>query len=445
MKERDLKKREIIKRVDSEKIDFIKLCFVDILGQIKAFTITRKELEHALDEGMGFDGSSIEGFARIYESDLLLMPDPDTFNILPEEFDGTKTAIMFGDILTPEGKNYDGDTRYVLKKNLDYMKKMGFSDFMVGPELEYFYFKSSAKADIIDEGGYFDSVPNDEASDLRKKTIQMLDKMGIAVEYSHHEVAPSQHEIDLRYTDALTMADRVILYKLVVKQVAARNGVYATFMPKPLNGVNGSGMHVHQSLFKDGKNIFFDKNDPYFLSNIAKHYIAGLMHYVREICIVTNQWVNSYKRLVPGYEAPVYIAWARRNRSVLIRVPQPKLGREKATRIEARFPDPGANPYLAFAVMLRAGLKGIEDKIKLKEPVEADVYEMSEIEKKANKIETLPRSLIEAIEEAENSKLLKDTLGEHVFVKLIENKKIEWDEYRTKVTDYEIKRYLSVL
>ncbi len=445
MKNNSDMKKEIIKRVDREGISFVKLCFVDILGQIKAFTITRRELEHALNEGMGFDGSSIEGFARIYESDLLLMPDPETFNILPEEFDGTKTAIMFGDILTPEGKHYDGDTRYILKKNLDYMKKMGFTDFMVGPELEYFYFKSCEKPEIIDEGGYFDSVPIDEASDLRKKTIEVLDKMGIPVEYSHHEVAPSQHEIDLRYSDAITMADRVVMYKLVVKQVAAKNGVYATFMPKPLNGVNGSGMHVHQSLFKNGKNMFFDKNDPYFLSNHAKCYIAGLMHYVRQICIVTNQWVNSYKRLVPGYEAPVYIAWARRNRSVLIRVPQPKLGKEKATRIEARFPDPGANPYLCFAVMLRAGLKGIEDNMKIKEPVEADVYEMSEIERKANKIETLPGSLIEAIEEAEKSTLLKQTLGEHVYVKLIENKKIEWDDYRTKVTDFEIKRYLSIL
>ncbi|MGC9070669.1 MAG: glutamine synthetase family protein [Elusimicrobiales bacterium] len=445
MKNNSDMKKEIIKRVDREGISFVKLCFVDILGQIKAFTITRRELEHALNEGMGFDGSSIEGFARIYESDLLLMPDPETFNILPEEFDGTKTAIMFGDILTPEGKHYDGDTRYILKKNLDYMKKMGFTDFMVGPELEYFYFKSCEKPEIIDEGGYFDSVPIDEASDLRKKTIEVLDKMGIPVEYSHHEVAPSQHEIDLRYSDAITMADRVVMYKLVVKQVAAKNGVYATFMPKPLNGVNGSGMHVHQSLFKNGKNMFFDKNDPYFLSNHAKFYIAGLMHYVRQICIVTNQWVNSYKRLVPGYEAPVYIAWARRNRSVLIRVPQPKLGKEKATRIEARFPDPGANPYLCFAVMLRAGLKGIEDNMKIKEPVEADVYEMSEIERKANKIETLPGSLIEAIEEAEKSTLLKQTLGEHVYVKLIENKKIEWDDYRTKVTDFEIKRYLSIL
>lgn len=445
MNDKKITKKEVIKAVDENNIRFIKLCFVDILGQLKAFTITRKELEHSLNEGMGFDGSSIEGFARIYESDLLLMPDPNTFKILPESFDGNKTALMFGDILTPEGKNYEGDTRYILKKNLEYMNKMGYDEFMVGPELEYFYFKNAVKPDIIDDGGYFDSVPVDESSDLRKKTIEVLDEMGIDVEYSHHEVAPSQHEIDLRYDNALDMADKVILYKLVVKQVASKNGVYATFMPKPLNGVNGSGMHVHQSLFKNGKNVFFDKKDKYFLSADAKHYISGIMNNVREICLITNQWVNSYKRLVPGYEAPVYIAWARRNRSVLVRVPQVKLGKEKSTRIEARFPDPGANPYLAFAIMLRAGLNGIKNKINLKEPVEADVYEMDSIERKANKIEVLCGSLIEAVEEFSKSEIAKETLGEHIFEKLIENKKIEWDMYRTKVTDYEIERYFSIL
>jgi glutamine synthetase len=437
--------KDIIKIVDAERINFIKLCFVDILGQLKAFTITRKELEHALNEGMGFDGSSIEGFARIYESDLLLMPDIKTFNILPESFDGSKTAIMFGDILTPDGKNYEGDTRFILKKNIEYMKGMGYTNFMVGPELEYFYFKDSTKPEIIDDGSYFDSVPVDESSDLRKKTIQVLDEMNIHVEYSHHEVAPSQHEIDLRYNDALSMADNVLIYKLVVKEVASKNNVYATFMPKPLNGENGSGMHVHQSLFKNNKNMFFDKKDDYFLSQDAKYYIAGLMNHVREICLVTNQWVNSYKRLVPGYEAPVYIAWARRNRSVLIRVPQAKPGKEESTRIEARFPDPATNPYLCFAVMLRAGLDGIKNKLSLKKPVEADIYEMNEIERRANRIDVLPGSLIEAIDEAKNSKILKETLGEHVYEKLIENKNIEWDMYRIKVSDYEIKRYFSIL
>jgi len=437
--------KEILKKVEKENIHFIKLCFVDILGQLKAFTITKRELEHALNEGMGFDGSSVEGFARIYESDLRLLPDPETFNILPVSFDGSKTAIMFGDIITPEGKNYEGDTRYILKKNLEEMKKIGFDKFMVGPELEYFYFSNFKKADILDDGGYFDSVPIDEASDLRKETILVLEEMGIPVEYSHHEVAPSQHEIDLRYCDALTMADRVILYKLVVKQIAAKHNIYASFMPKPLNGVNGSGMHVHQSLFKSGKNMFFDKNDENYLSLTAKQYTAGILKYVREICAVTNQWVNSYKRLVPGFEAPVYIAWARRNRSALVRIPQSIIGHEKSTRIEARFPDPACNPYLAFSVMLKAGLSGIKEKLTLPKPVEADIYEMDDIERKANKIHTLPGSLLEAIEEFEKSKIVKEALGEHIFNKFIENKKIEWDNYRTKVTDYEINRYLPNL
>jgi glutamine synthetase len=437
--------KDILKKVEKENISFIKLCFVDILGQLKAFSITKRELEHALKEGMGFDGSSVEGFARIYESDLRLLPDIDTFNILPISFDGSKTALMFGDIISPEGEPYAGDTRYIMKKNLEYMKKMGFDKFMVGPELEYFYFTNSKKPEITDQGGYFDSVPVDESSDLRKETIQVLEEMGIPVEYSHHEVAPGQHEIDLKYDDALKMADRVIIYKLVVKQIAAKHNIYASFMPKPLNSVNGSGMHVHQSLFKGNQNSFFDKNDENFLSDTAKYYISGILKHVKEICAVTNQWVNSYKRLVPGFEAPVYIAWARRNRSALVRVPQAVMGREKATRIEARFPDPGCNPYLAFSVMLRAGLDGIKNKYPLSKPVEADIYEMDEIERKANKINTLPGSLIEALDRFSSSDMMKETLGEHVFSKFIENKKIEWDNYRTKVTDYEIERYLPLL
>ncbi len=440
-----MNKKEILKRIEKENISFIKLCFVDILGQLKAFAITKRELEHALEQGMGFDGSSVEGFARIYESDLRLLPDCETFNILPVSFDGAKTAIMFGDIITPEGKHYEGDTRYVLKKSLEEMKKMGFDKFMVGPELEYFYFSNASKPVTLDNGGYFDSVPVDESSDLRKETIQVLEEMGIPVEYSHHEVAPSQHEIDLRYDEALKMADKVILYKLIVKQVAARKNIYASFMPKPLNGVNGSGMHVHQSLFKGGKNMFFDPKDENFLSKNAKSYTAGLLKHVREICAVTNQWVNSYKRLVPGYEAPVYIAWARRNRSALIRIPQSVVGHEKSTRIEARFPDPGANPYLAFAVMLKAGLEGIKRNYQLPKSVEADIYEMDDIERKANKIHTLPGSLLEALEEFQRSSIMKEALGCHVFDKFIENKKIEWDSYRIKVTDYEIERYLPLL
>lgn len=438
-------KKEVLNRVDKEGIQFIKLCFVDILGQLKAFAITKRELKHALEEGMGFDGSSVEGFARIYESDLRLLPDPETFNVLPVSFDGTKTAIMFGDIITPEGKNYEGDTRYVLKKNIEEMKRAGFDRFMVGPELEYFYFSNSDKPQILDEGGYFDSVPVDEANDLRRETILVLEEMGISVEYSHHEAAPSQHEIDLRYDDALKMADKVILYKLVVKQIAAKRNIYASFMPKPLNGVNGSGMHVHQSLFSKGKNMFFDGKDENYLSKIAKSYSAGLLRHVRELCAVTNQWVNSYKRLVPGFEAPVYIAWARRNRSALVRIPQSIVGHEKSTRIEARFPDPGANPYLAFSVMLKAGLEGVKNGYELPKSVEADIYEMNEIERKAKSINTLPGSLLEAVEEFSKSRIMREALGEHVFSKFIENKKIEWDNYRITVTDYELKRYLPIL
>jgi len=436
-------KKEVIEIVASKNIRFIEMWFTDILGRIKMFTITSSELPEALESGMGFDGSSVEGFARIYESDLIAKPDPDSFKILPYKQD---TAKMVCDIYTPDGKPYEGDPRYCLKRNLEELKKYGFTEFYVGPELEYFYFKSDKIPELVDNAGYFDSMPGEDlGSNLRVRTMEYLSAMGIDAEYAHHEVAPSQHEIDLRYDSALKMADKVIAYKVVVKEVAREFGLYATFMPKPIAGVNGSGMHVHQSLFANGKNMFFSENDKYHLSDIAKYYIAGILKHSREICIVTNQWVNSYKRLVPGYEAPVYICWATRNRSALIRVPEYKPGKEKATRIEVRFPDPACNPYLAFAVMLRAGLEGIKNKYPLPEPLEVSAYEMEEIERKARKIEELPGSLIEAIEIAEDSQLLKETLGEHIYTKFLENKKIEWDNYRTKVTDYEIKRYLSIL
>jgi glutamine synthetase len=436
-------KKEVLEIVATKNIRFIEMWFTDILGRIKMFTITSSELPEALESGMGFDGSSIEGFARIYESDLIAKPDPDSFKILPYKQD---TAKIVCDIYTPDGKPYEGDPRYCLKRNLEELKKYGFTEFYVGPELEYFYFKSDKIPELVDNAGYFDSMPGEDlGSNLRVRTMEYLSAMGIDAEYAHHEVAPSQHEIDLRYDSALKMADKVIAYKVVVKEVAREFGLYATFMPKPIAGVNGSGMHVHQSLFANGKNMFFSENDKYHLSDIAKYYIAGILKHSREICIVTNQWVNSYKRLVPGYEAPVYICWATRNRSALIRVPEYKPGKEKATRIEVRFPDPACNPYLAFAVMLRAGLEGIKNKYPLPEPLEVSAYEMEEIERKARKIEELPGSLIEAIEIAENSQLLKETLGEHIYTKFLENKKIEWDNYRTKVTDYEIKRYLPIL
>lgn len=435
----------VLKTVKDKGVKFIEIWFVDILGQLKSFTITERELESALLEGMGFDGSSIEGFARIYESDLVAKPDPSTFEILPwhSEEEG-KLARMFCDVLSPDGKPYLGDTRYVLKKNLAEAKKMGYTYFL-GPELEYFYFKSEKAPEILDEGGYFDFVPLDEAHDLRRETILTLEKMGIKVEYAHHEVAPSQHEIDLRFADALTMADYVMTYKVVVKQVAYAKGVYATFMPKPIAGVNGSGMHTHMSLYKNGKNAFFSAKDDHYLSDVAKHFLAGALRHAREICAVTCQWVNSYKRLVPGYEAPVYISWARMNRSALIRVPMYKPGKEEATRIELRFPDPGCNPYLAFAVMLAAGLEGIKKKYTLPEPIEEDIFRLTEEEKRKRKIESLPGSLIEAIEITGKSDLVRNVLGEHIFTKFIENKKIEWDMYRTQVTGYEIEKYLPIL
>ena len=435
--------REMVKEHD---VKFIRLWFTDILGYLKSFAITVDELDTALEEGMGFDGSSIEGFARIDESDMIALPDPDTFQILPwRPMEHSAVARMFCDITEPDGTLYKGDPRRILKETLKRASDMGYS-FYVGPELEYFYFKSdTGKPEPLDKGGYFDLMPSDVASDLRKKTVYALQQMGIAVEYSHHEVAPSQHEIDMRYTDALTMADNVMTYRLVVKEVALTHDIYATFMPKPIFGENGSGMHAHQSLFKGSSNAFFDASDEYHLSDVGKKYIAGLLQHAPEITLVTNQWVNSYKRLVPGYEAPVYVSWALRNRSDLVRVPQYKPGREKATRAEYRSPDPACNPYLAFAVMLAAGLEGIEKGYELREPIEEDVYDMSLEERKERGIGTLPASLSEAIGLAEKSELVRKTLGEHSFNKLIENKKIEWDRYRTQVTQYELDEYLPIL
>ena len=437
-------KEYVVQTCKDQDIKFIRLWFTDILGSLKSFTITVEELEGALEEGMGFDGSSIEGFARIDESDMMAFPDPSTFVVIPWRPQEKGTARMFCDICMPNGKPFEGDPRYVLKRNIKRAADLGYT-FYVGPELEYFYFRSADNPEPLDQGGYFDLTPLDVATDLRRDTILILEDMGIGVEYSHHEVAPSQHEIDLRYTDALTMADAAMTYRLAVKEVAMQHGVYATFMPKPIFGENGSGMHVHQSLFKGKRNAFFDPNDPYHLSETAKAYISGLLHHAREITLVTNQWVNSYKRLVPGYEAPCYITWARRNRSDMVRVPEYKPGKETATRVEYRSPDPACNPYLTFSVMLAAGLEGIDKKYPLPDPVEENVFHMTETERKARGIDVLPGSLIEAIEVAEGSDLLRRALGDHVFETLIANKKIEWDAYRTKVTDYELERYLPIL
>jgi len=452
--------KDVLKLVREKGMKFVRLWFTDILGQLKSMEITEKELPRALDGGMGFDGSSVEGFARVFESDLVALPDPATFQILPLEasqvhagslgekstsdMQGGAVGRMFCDILNPDGSPYEGDPRYILKKNLDRAKKMGYTYF-IGPEVEYFYFRSEKGTDVLDAGGYFDLLPLDMAHDLRRETVLYLEKMGIPVEYSHHEVAPSQHEIDLRFADGLTMADSVQTYKVIVKDVALRRTVYATFMPKPLFGQNGSGMHTHQSLFKDDKNAFFSSNDRYHLSQEGKSFIAGLLLHAQEITSVCNQWVNSYKRLVPGYEAPVYICWGQRNRSALVRVPLYKPGDEMSTRAELRSPDPACNPYLAFAVMLAAGLEGIEKGYELPEPIERDIFLMSDEEKERNGIKSLPGSLIEAIQITEKSELVRKTLGEHIFNKFIDNKKIEWDRYRTQVTDYELQKYLPIL
>ena len=436
----------ILNKAKEHDVKFIRMWFTDILGFLKSFAITVEELELSLTEGQGFDGSSIQGFARIDESDMVAMPDPSTFAVLPwRPREGGAVARMFCDILQPDGTPYVGDPRYVLKRALQRAADLGFT-YYVGPELEYFYFRDSGpKPETLDRGGYFDLTPLDVASDLRRQTVLTLESMGIGVEYSHHEVAPSQHEIDLRYTDALTMADNAMTYRLVVKEVAMKHNVYATFMPKPLFGQNGNGMHTHQSLFRGDKNAFFEASAEDHLSKTALQFIAGLLRHGREITLVTNQWVNSFKRLVPGYEAPIYLSWARRNRSDLIRVPVYKPGKEKATRIEYRAPDPACNPYLVFAAMLTAGLEGVEKGYECPPPVEENVYEMSEERRKKLGIGQLPGDLWEAIEVAEESPLLRRALGDHVFEKFIENKKIEWADYRSQVTEYELNRYLPIL
>jgi glutamine synthetase len=436
--------RDVMKIVRDREVSFIQIWFTDVLGMMKSFAITPSELEGALSEGMGFDGSSIEGFARIEESDMIAKPDPTTFQFLPWRPKERPVARMFCDILQPDGTHYEGDCRHALKRMLEKATASGWTLYL-GPELEYFYFQDPESPKVLDRGGYFDPPPLDVAGDLRRDTIFAMQNMGIQVEYSHHEVAPSQHEIDMRYDDALRMADKTVTMRIAVKEIARQHGVYATFMPKPIFGENGSGMHTHQSLFKDDKNAFYDPKDKYHLSDVGKGYIAGLLRHAREITGVCSQWVNSYKRLVPGYEAPVYISWARRNRSALVRVPMYKPGKEAATRCEYRAPDPACNPYLAFGVMLAAGLKGVEGQYPLPDPVEEDIYHMSLAERESLGIKELPGSLYEAILEMEKSDLVREALGDHIFKKLLENKKIEWDRFRMYVSDYEIKQYLPKL
>ncbi|MCZ6632914.1 MAG: glutamine synthetase family protein [bacterium] len=427
-------------------VKFVRLWFTDILGLLKSVAIPVEQLEEALEEGIGFDGSSVEGFARLDESDMVAMPDPNTFQVLPfRPQEGGAVARMFCDILDPNGNPYGGDPRYVLRKNLKRASDLGFT-FYVSPELEYFYFKSSEPPlEGLDEGGYFDQTARDMASDLRRDTVLSLEGMGIEVASSHHEAAPSQHEIDLLYTDALTMADNAMTYRLVVKEIAVMHGVWATFMPKPIFGVHGNGMHINMSLFRGERNAFYDARNQFHLSRTAKYFIAGLLKHAPEITLVTNQWVNSYKRLVSGYEAPIFTTWAMVNRADLVRVPTYKPGKESAMRVEYRSPDPGCNPYLAFAVMLAAGLEGIENEYKPPRPTEKPASEMTEAEREKADIRTLPQDLFQAIDLAEGSDLVKKALGAPLFEKFIANKKIEWMDYRVQVTGYELDRYLKVL
>jgi len=438
-------RREVLAELESRGIEDVLLWFTDLEGHLKSFAITIGEVEGALDDGMGFDGSSITGFNAIEESDMVAIPDPATFQVMPWKEGETKVARMICDVVTPDGKPYEGDPRHVLRRALERMQSMGFDHFNVGPELEYFLFKDQTGAETLDEGGYFAMTSLDAATELRQETIHALETMGIPVEYAHHEVGPSQHEIDIRFAPALEMADHTVTYRLIVKEIAAKNGVYATFMPKPIFGENGSGMHTHQSLFTDGRNAFFDGDDRWHLSDAGKAFIAGQLRHAREIAGVFAQWVNSYKRLVPGYEAPVYVAWSQRNRSALIRIPLYKPGSEQATRAEIRCPDPACNPYLTFAALLHAGLEGIEHGYELPEPMETNLYHLTAEQRRERGIISLPETLGEAIDELAQSDLVRKALGPHVFDRYVELKRKEWDEYRVQLTTWEMDRYLPVL
>lgn len=436
-----MEKREIIDKVKREKVEFIDLMFFDLSGRLKSVTISPRELVDCLDNGKWFDGSSIEGFTRIHESDMMLIPDPSTYILLPWPRDEKNAARMICDVHDPDKNPFVGDPRYILKRVQEKAKEKGYF-YYVGPEIEFFLFRSKENRTYHDTAGYFDFSPRDLATDIRAVMTSTLEKLGINVEMSHHECAPSQHEIDIEYSDALKSADNIMVLKQAIKTVASSKGLHATFMPKPIFGVNGSGMHTHQSLLgKDGELLFYDKEDEYKLSRLAYYFMGGQLEHIREMAAILCPTVNSYKRLVRGYEAPVYICWAQRNRSALIRVPRYSKGREKSTRLELRCPDPSCNPYLAFAVMLAAGLEGINKKIDPPSPVEEDVYGFDNGKLAKFYIKTLPVDLGEAIEEFEKSKFMKETLGEHVFNKYLNIKKTEWDEYQKSVTDWELNRY----
>ncbi len=434
----------VLRTVEERGVRLIRLWFTDVLGQLKSVAITPAELENGFEEGMWFDGSAIDGFSRVQESDVLARPDPNTFELLPWAEDDENSARMFCDIENLDGTPFEGDPRQVLKRNLDRAHERGYT-FFCAPEMEFFYFGHGDPTQPLvplDSGSYFDLTTADVASDLRKRTIHMLEGMGIPVEYSFHEDSPSQHEIDLRYTDALSMADNVMTFRLVVREIALERGAYATFMPKPLQGVQGSGMHTHLSLFEGDTNAFHDPDDEYRLSKVGRSFIAGLLVHAREITAVTNQLVNSYKRLIPGSEAPVHVSWARNNRSALVRVPLAKSGKESSTRIEYRSPDPACNPYLAFSVMLAAGLKGLEEGYELGPEAAANVFELTDEERAAEGITGLPQSLAEALDEMEKSELVAEALGEHIFEWFLRNKRSEWTDYKAQVTPFELARYL---
>jgi glutamine synthetase len=447
----DKQQEYVLRTVEERDVRFIRLWFTDVLGFLKSVAITAAELENAFEEGIGFDGSVIDGFARVQEADMLAVPDASTFQILPWRPEAQGVARMFCDVLTPDGHPFAADPRQVLKRTLERAQEMGFT-FYIHPEMEFFLFESAENPKPLDNGSYFDMTPLDVQQDFRRQVINMLEGIGISVEYSHHEVAPSQHEIDLRFADALTMADNIMTFRLVVKETALQRGIYATFMPKPLEGEWGNAMHLHLSLFEGDENAFHDPSDRYHLSATAKSFTAGLLYHAREITAVTNQWVNSYKRLtarlhgpLPSGEAPVYVSWGHSNRSALIRVPLYKPRKGASSRIEYRSPDPACNPYLAFALILSAGLKGIEEGYELPEENEDNIFEMSKVERAASSIERLPGSLGEALKLMEESELVAETLGEHLFSYFLANKRREWDEYAAHVTQFELDRHLPML
>ena len=431
--------------VAENDIRFIRFWFTDILGQLKSFAVGRDDLAEALEHGVAFDGSSITGFNAIEESDMVAMPDPSTFAVLPWRPEEQGVARMFCDVLTPERTPYEGDPRHVLRRALQRARALGFEGFEVGVEPEYFLFEDATTARPLDEGGYFDLTTLDAGSNVRRDTVLALEQLGIRVDSSHHEGSPSQHEIDLAAGQALQIADDCMTARITVKEVALGHGWHATFMPKPLFGHNGSGMHTHMALIQDGRNAFFAADEPYALSEAGKAFIAGQLRHAREVCAVFAQWVNSYKRLVPGYEAPVYVAWSRRNRSALVRIPPARRGGEGGTRMELRCPDPACNPYLTFAVLLQAGLEGIEKGYELPEPMEQNLYHLSPDERRRLGIEQLPETLGEAVELTSESELVLRALGEHMFNRFVEIKRREWEDYRVQVTRWELDRYLPVL